>query len=123
MSALEHEIWQELTGYDAVSTVRGIQMALASGAALLNPKKNASEDTVPAAYSGFGFTDAVPSGFVYTPFEVYATRPATWTHGVEGSEFDTLQRSVDATTSALRRSKATYRWRVQWALRLGLLRQ
>jgi len=30
-SSLEHEIWQELTGYDAVSTIRGIQMALAVG--------------------------------------------------------------------------------------------
>lgn len=29
-SSLEHETWQELTGYDALSTVRGIQMALAS---------------------------------------------------------------------------------------------
>ncbi|ETR66825.1 MAG: hypothetical protein OMM_12297 [Candidatus Magnetoglobus multicellularis str. Araruama] len=25
MSSLEHEVWQELTGYDAISTVRGIQ--------------------------------------------------------------------------------------------------
>jgi hypothetical protein len=29
-SSVEHETWQELTGYDAVSTVRGIQMALAT---------------------------------------------------------------------------------------------
>ena len=29
-SSLEHETWQQLTGYDAISTVRGIQMALNS---------------------------------------------------------------------------------------------
>lgn len=39
LSSLEHEIWQELTGFDAVSTVRGIQMALAqTGAQIVNPK-------------------------------------------------------------------------------------
>lgn len=39
MSSLEHEIWQELTGFDAVSTVRGIQMALSqAGTQLVNPK-------------------------------------------------------------------------------------
>ena len=56
-SSLEHEVWQELTGYDAVSTVRGIQMALTNGGgvALLNPKKNAGIDTLPAAYTSFGF--------------------------------------------------------------------
>jgi len=37
-SSLEHEIWQEITGFDAVSTVRGIQMALAGGATLLTPE-------------------------------------------------------------------------------------
>ena len=36
-SSLEHEIWQELIGFDAVSTVRGIQIALAQGA---NGKQN-----------------------------------------------------------------------------------
>lgn len=39
MSSLEHEIWQELTGFDAVSTVRGIQMAMSqTGVQLVNPK-------------------------------------------------------------------------------------
>lgn len=45
MSSLEHEIWQELTGFDAVSTVRGIQMALAQpGAQLVNPKNTPSNN-------------------------------------------------------------------------------
>ena len=39
-SASEHEVWQELIGYDAISTVRGFQMALAQGAALKSYSKS-----------------------------------------------------------------------------------
>jgi RHS repeat-associated protein len=34
-SSLEHEIWQELTGFDAISTVHGFQLALSQGKPLL----------------------------------------------------------------------------------------
>lgn len=79
-SSLEHEIWQELTGYDAISTVRGIQMALATGATLLNPKKNASVDTVPPMYASFGYGTVAPSTFAIAERTIYTTRPATWSH-------------------------------------------
>lgn len=108
-SSLEHEIWQEITGYDAVSTVRGIQMTLANGATLANPKKNLNTDTVASAYSAFGFTSgAAPSGFTYTPLSVYTTNPATWTNATEGASFDTIKASVDNSTSSLRTSRSTY---------------
>ncbi|MDP3650856.1 MAG: RHS repeat-associated core domain-containing protein [Rhodoferax sp.] len=59
-SSLEHETWQELTGYDAISTVRGIQMALASGAALVN----LGQDTWASASSAFNLTTGnPPQGF------------------------------------------------------------
>jgi hypothetical protein len=102
-SSLEHEIWQELTGYDAVSTVRGIQMALANGATLLNLKKNSSTDTLPGLYPSLGFSTAVPSGFTYTPLTVYSTAPATWTHATQGKTFDTILPTVTAATSATQR--------------------
>jgi RHS repeat-associated protein len=68
MSSLEHEVWQQLTGYDAVSTVRGIQMALANGASLadINPSlsTNASTAMGSAAYALLGYNAAPPSPFV-----------------------------------------------------------
>ncbi|MFZ5828951.1 MAG: transglutaminase-like domain-containing protein, partial [Planctomycetota bacterium] len=108
VSSLEHEIWQELTGYDAVSTVRGIQMALTNGATLLNPKKNTTENTLPALYASFGFTSAAPSGFTYSPYTIFSTTPATWKHTVNNSVFDTFLGTVDLTTSSLRRLYASY---------------
>jgi hypothetical protein len=107
-SSLEHEIWQELTGYDAVSTVRGIQMAMASGATLLNPKKNATQDTLPGLYPSFGFNTTVPAGFTYTPFTIFATTPATWSHAISGSGFDTLLSTVTTTTNATQRLITSY---------------
>ncbi|MEW6401338.1 MAG: RHS repeat-associated core domain-containing protein [Chloroflexota bacterium] len=108
-SSLEHEIWQELTGYDAVSTVRGIQMALAGGATLLNPKKNSTTDTLPGLYASFGFsTGSAPSGFTYVPMSIYSTTPAAWTHAISGSEFDTFKSVVSTSTPDERLPSATY---------------
>jgi RHS repeat-associated protein len=39
-SAREHEVWQKLLGYDAISTVRGFQMGLAQGAGLASYPDN-----------------------------------------------------------------------------------
>ena len=107
-SSLEHEIWQELTGYDAVSTVRGIQMALATGATLLNAKKNATQNTLPAFYTALGFTSTVPSGFTYAPVTLYSTQPALWTGPTDPAYFDLLKSDVDFSTSILRRYQTTY---------------
>lgn len=107
-SSLEHEIWQELTGYDAISTVRGIQMGLANGATLLNPRKNATDDTLPSLYSAFGFNTTVPAGFTYTPFTISATAPSTWTNATNGAQFDTFDSVVNTSTSSLRRLNARY---------------
>lgn len=101
-SSLEHEVWQELTGYDAVSTVRGIQMALAGGATLLNPKKNSTEDTLPGLYSTFGFNSTAPNGFTYTPLTIYSTEPTTWTHATSGSAFETMLSTINASAIGTR---------------------
>jgi hypothetical protein len=107
-SSLEHETWQELTGYDAVSTVRGIQMALANGASLLNPKKNATTDTLPGLYPSLGFATTVPAGFTYSPYTVFSTTPATWSHATSGASFDTFLSSVSTSTDATQRLMGTY---------------
>lgn len=101
MSSLEHETWQELTGYDAISTVRGIQMALASGATLLDLKKNQTTDTAAAGLATLGFTSGVvPAGFTYTPFNLFGTQPATWTSTTSGASFDAMFANKSSTTPA-----------------------
>jgi hypothetical protein len=79
-SSLEHETWQELTGYDAVSTVRGIQMALGNGASLVNVKRDAGTTTVPAFISSVGFGASAQSPFTFAQRDVFGTRPTTWSH-------------------------------------------
>src|SRR5690606_15193878 len=59
-SSLEHEIWQELTGYDAVSTMRGIQFALKDGASLLSIRNNGMEDTFSNSLSEMGWGHVAP---------------------------------------------------------------
>ncbi len=109
-SSLEHEIWQELTGYDAVSTVRGIQMALANGGSLINPKKNQSTDTVATLYSDTGFTNVVPSGFSATtpPLVIGTTAPATWTNAISGASFETLDSVIGINATSLQRIYGRY---------------
>lgn len=92
-SSLEHEIWQELTGFDAVSTVRGIQMALASGSSLLH-LNDGSVNTINNMYSDFGFSSAAPSPFSINVRDVFDTRPTTWGHPTTAGEqgFDVLKK-------------------------------
>ena len=77
-SSLEHEIWQELTGYDAISTVRGIQLALASGAITTNPKKNATSDTLPTLYNSYGYSSTAPTGFVRNQYNIFGKDYLSW---------------------------------------------
>jgi Transglutaminase-like superfamily len=94
-SSLEHETWQELTGYDAVSTVRGIQMALGNGASLVNVKRDASTNTVPAFISSVGFGAAAQGPFAIAQRDVYGTRPTSWSHPTNTSAegFDVLKKT------------------------------
>lgn len=107
-SSLEHEIWQELTGYDAVSTVRGIQMALANGATLLNPKKNAATDNVAGELVKMGFSSSVPAGFAAVNFDLYGDKPTAWTHATVGKSFEYFRPGVSASTPTYYRTWGTY---------------
>jgi len=97
-SSLEHETWQELTGYDAVSTVRGIQMALGNGATLVNVKRDSNTNTVPTFITSMGFGASAPAAFTASTRDIYNTRPYSWTHatftGTEASMHSRKPRPV-----------------------------
>ena len=119
VSSLEHETWQQLTGYDAISTVRGIQMALASGAALLNPTLNRTTNNMIATYQALGFSySAAPSGFTYTPFAMPfgANSPATWTSANEGAAFDVLLAQESTATPAAFQARVNYKYNASTGL-------
>jgi hypothetical protein len=90
-SSLEHETWQELTGYDAVSTVRGIQMALATTTTtLLDVKFDGVTNTLPAFYTKVGFGALAPAPFLLVKRTIYTTTPNSWSNptftGLDGFE-------------------------------------
>lgn len=124
MSSLEHEIWQELTGYDAVSTVRGIQMAMASGAQLANPKKIGATDTLQTEYSKFGFSlsgnatgtsygnGAIFHDYSHSPYAWHIDKALNdyyiqWGYYADIS-FDFIKKAVDSNTPAARRGRYGY---------------
>lgn len=80
VSSLEHETWQELTGYDAVSTVRGIQMALANNATLLDLIRSTTTDTGQSMYTPMGYGSSPPSGFTFNRRSIYGTTMDSWSY-------------------------------------------
>jgi RHS repeat-associated protein len=110
-SALEHEIWQDLTGFDAISTVRGIQVALANGATLVNPKKNATTDNLPSLYSQFGYLSAPQTPFQMRTSTVFDNRPTSWylnpDDGVARG-FTILKKRIDPATPVYKRRGYEY---------------
>ncbi len=109
VSSLEHEIWQELTGYDAISTVRGIQWALNDGATIVNPKKNDAEDTMPDFYSQAGFTNSVPDPFSKHEWsDVFDTQPVTWTVSSGDHTFHSFKSHITDQTTSFRKSLFSY---------------
>jgi transglutaminase-like putative cysteine protease len=94
-SSLEHETWQQLTGYDAISTVRGTQMALNGGATLVNPVKSATTDTVVTMYPAFGYANTAPSSFTRNVRTIFGQSYLTYAYSGTGSSgFYTLRPDV-----------------------------
>jgi len=104
VSSLEHETWQELTGYDAISTVRGIQMALSSGATLLDLQKNTTTDTVQTMYSAMGYTSTPPSGFTLDRRSIYTTLMDSWWYSTADSTHSFVILEKQPTSSSDSRS-------------------
>ncbi|VEN74187.1 hypothetical protein EPICR_30120 [Candidatus Desulfarcum epimagneticum] len=114
-SSFEHEIWQELTGYDAISTVRGIQKALAQdGAQLLHmkdPATDASEDTPLSAYPKLGFLSQAPAGFTRHDRSLFKRNPTSWSFQPDDGEeygFYTFKKIPAASDSDLRLKTMRY---------------
>ncbi len=86
-SSLEHEIWQTITGYDAISTVRGIQFALEQGKSLLEIKNDGQVNTFPASVSSLGFSGDAPANFVKREYSnIFGRRLVSWDYsGTEGA--------------------------------------
>lgn len=109
-SSLEHETWQQLTGYDAISTVRGIQMAMANGATLVNPLKNTTSDTAATMYTGFGFGAVAPTGFALAERPIYTTRMAAWSYPTtDGTQQFVALEKVPSGTTDSRLARLTYK--------------
>ena len=77
-SSLEHEIWQELTGYDAVSTMRGIQFALNADASLMDIHNNNTGDTFEKSLGDMSIGHAPPSGFTQKEYTIFNRRLVGW---------------------------------------------
>ena len=75
-SSLEHEVWQQITGYDAISTVRGIQFALEQGRQLL--------DITPANFvsslAALNFPSTAPSGFTKHEYTLFSRNLVAWAY-------------------------------------------
>ncbi|HEB55763.1 MAG TPA: transglutaminase domain-containing protein, partial [Gammaproteobacteria bacterium] len=108
MSSLEHEIWQEITGFDAVSTVRGIQMALANGTQLLDLTTGSATE-INGMYGNFGFTSQPQSPFSISVRDVFSTRPTTWSHSsTAGDDGFTMLKKLPSSVNDPRSAQLTY---------------
>ncbi len=87
-SSLEHEVWQEITGFDAISTVRGIQKALTDSNVDLVTFDSSVTDYIygpvdptnsfsTSNLAKFGFT-INPSGYTSRVYELFGRRITTW---------------------------------------------
>ncbi|MDP2787118.1 MAG: transglutaminase-like domain-containing protein [Pseudomonadota bacterium] len=109
-SSLEHEIWQELTGFDAVSTVRGFQLARAASSPFKTYIHDAGINDAASFLTDMGFTDSVPLPFAVSVRDIYGTKPTSWSHPSEDSSasFDLLKRTPSSKTDT-RIGPYTYR--------------
>lgn len=110
-SSLEHEVWQELTGYDSISTVRALQLTRAKGNALkVASFKGAANEPV-LDYSAFGYQDAPPAPFASAAIngDLYGTYPQSWSHPTQLRDdvFEILARWIAGPTD-LRRKPILY---------------
>ena len=79
-SALEHEVWQKVTGLDAISTLRGFQTALQQGQTLLDLRRTASFDPLPGMLDTLGFKTSVPAGFTPATYDLYGRKLYSWVY-------------------------------------------
>ena len=77
-SSLEHEVWQELTGYDAVSTMRGIQFALNDDASLMDIHNNSTGDTFEQSLGEMNIGHTPPNDFKKHEYTIFDRHMVGW---------------------------------------------
>ncbi|MGD0960062.1 MAG: transglutaminase-like domain-containing protein [Methylomonas sp.] len=85
MSSLEHETWQALTGFDAISTVRGFQRALTqtqSGSTLTSLAEGQNKTTAPTNNTVASFINQLVDAATSTLTTAY---PQAWITNVENN--------------------------------------
>ena len=75
-SSMEHEIWQQITGYDAISTVRGFQFALEQGRSLLK----ITPATFVASLPALNFASTAPAGFNKKEYTLFSRKLVAWSY-------------------------------------------
>jgi transglutaminase-like putative cysteine protease len=79
-SSLEHEVWQKVTGLDAISTMRGFQTALNESQTLLDVKNSAPPDPIPGMLNTLGFLTSPPAAFSPVTYPIYSRSMYTWVY-------------------------------------------
>lgn len=77
-SALEHEVWQELTGYDAISTLRGLQFSHKSSVELLDIYDNGGSENFSSALIKMGAANQAPAGFTRKDYQIFGGNYVSW---------------------------------------------
>lgn len=77
-SSLEHEVWQELTGFDAISTVRGFQKAIKDGSQLVSIRNDAQISNVDSALANLDVSETVPADFTLTDYSIFGRDLVAW---------------------------------------------
>lgn len=109
VSALEHQVLQEVTGFSAISTVKGLQKTAADGGTLMVLDEAQSQISMETALANFGMQPSLPPGIGSNTTQVFTDR--VWlpqsTDGQDGRVLDVMKASIDTTTSPLRRRSWT----------------
>lgn len=103
ISALEHEIWQELTGFEAISTMKGIQRTLADEGTLLFLDEGGTQDTIGDAFASWGFQQSLPAGFSSTTAPFLGYEPWLPRAILLPKTLSVVRASVSGSTPAFRR--------------------
>lgn len=109
MSSLEHEIWQKITGFDALSTVRGLQLAAGyNNATIVNARKDQVNNSLNTLYSSTDFTSQLPSPWTMHEHSVYSTQPVTWSNSSSNQNMSAFKRDIDSSTPLERQARILY---------------
>ena len=106
LSALEHEVLQELTGVEALSTVKGIQRALGDGGTLVRLGDVPTPTPIATALTAWGFGSTLPAAFRAVELDFLGHKlwlPRTAGRGTAVKRLEIMPGTVTTTSSAVRR--------------------